>query len=198
MKKYWIQFFKKKDTLSLSWSIKCCKFYQLNCYTWTKEQTLCFINIDIYLRSFLHAWNPLIDRNWRTIEIPLEIKLGLLLLHVVEVTVQHQLGSRLHHLWTINSDNVNWVNAWTLGKLNKYLDKILAQMKFHWGIKCVVTDISFNNILQAAPNFVKLFHYICELRKLEIFFTRTQKETLKYRESILDFLRSGNIWTLLF
>jgi len=59
------------------------------------------------LGTFLHAGHPLIHWDGRPIEIPLEVQLGLLLVKVGEVAVQHQLGARLDHLRTSYPVNVD-------------------------------------------------------------------------------------------
>ena len=51
-----------------------------------------------HLGPLLHAGDPLVHGDRRPIEVPLEVQLGLLLVKVGEVAVQHQLGPRLDNL----------------------------------------------------------------------------------------------------
>ena len=65
-----------------------------------------------HLGALVHAWHPLVDRDGGPVEIPLQVQLGLLLVKVGIVAVQHQLGPGLDNLRADEIENVDSVDAW--------------------------------------------------------------------------------------
>jgi len=67
--------------------------------------------LSYHLGTFLHAGHPLVHGDGRPVEIPLDVQLVLLLVQVGEVAVQHQLGARLDHLRSIETQYLDSVAA---------------------------------------------------------------------------------------
>ena len=64
------------------------------------------------LGALAHAGHPLVDRDGGPIEIPLQVQLGLLLVKVGVVTVQHELRPGLDNLRTNKIENVDSIDTW--------------------------------------------------------------------------------------
>ena len=65
-----------------------------------------------HLGTLAHTGHPLVDRDGGPIEIPLQVQLGLLLVKVGVVTVQHELRPGLDNLRTNKIENVDSIDTW--------------------------------------------------------------------------------------
>ena len=65
-----------------------------------------------HLGTLAHTGHPLVDWDGRPIEIPLQVQLGLLLVKVGVVTVQHQLRPGLDNLRADKIENVDSIDTW--------------------------------------------------------------------------------------